>query len=108
MAPGETPEYGFLAHLKDKAVKFREKRMDKKTFQVIENYMLDMMNDSAHDSLHIYRVLYQALRIARGYDKVNRDILIASCLLHDIGRMKEFQNPQLCHAVEGGEMAYSF
>lgn len=70
--------------------------------------MLDMMNDSAHDSLHIYRVLYQALRIARGYDKIDRDILIASCLLHDIGRMKEFQNPQLCHAIEGGKMAYSF
>ena len=51
---------------------------------------------------------YQALQIAKGYPDVNRDILIASCLLHDIGRMKQFQNPQLCHAEEGGKMAYEF
>ena len=82
--------------------------MDRKTFHVLENYMLDMMKDSAHDSLHVYRVLCQALRIARGYNEVNQDILIASCLLHDIGRMKEFQNPKLCHAIEGGKMAYMF
>lgn len=82
--------------------------MDRKTFRVLENYMLDMMKDSAHDSLHVYRVLCQALRIARGYNEVNQDILIASCLLHDIGRMKEFQNPKLCHAIEGGKMAYMF
>lgn len=82
--------------------------MDRKTFRVLENYMLDMMKDSAHDSLHVYRVLCQALRIARGYNEVNQDILIASCLLHDIGRMKEFLNPKLCHALEGGKMAYTF
>lgn len=82
--------------------------MDRKTFRILENYMLDMMKDAAHDSLHIYRVLRQALQIAKGYNEVNRDILIASCLLHDIGRMKQFQNPQLCHAVEGGKMAYTF
>lgn len=70
--------------------------------------MLDMMRDSAHDSLHVYRVLYQALRIAEGYNEINQDVLIASCLLHDIGRMKQFQNSQLCHAIEGGKMAYIF
>ncbi len=31
--------------------------MDRKTFHVLENYMLDMMKDPAHDSLHVYRVL---------------------------------------------------
>ncbi len=70
--------------------------------------MLDMMRDAAHDALHVYRVLYQALKIAKGYTEVNRDILIVSCLLHDIGRQKQFENPQLCHAVEGGKMAYDF
>lgn len=70
--------------------------------------MLSMMKDSAHDPFHVYRVLYQALRIAGAYREVNQDILIASCLLHDIGRMKQFQNPQLCHAIEGGKMAYAF
>ncbi len=82
--------------------------MDRATYGILECYMLDMMKDSAHDSLHVYRVLYQALKIAKGYTEVNRDILIASCLLHDIGRQKQFENPKLCHAVEGGKMAYEF
>ena len=81
-------------------------RMDKKTYHTIEKYMLSFMKDAAHDPMHIYRVLYQALQIAKGYPEVNQDILIASCLLHDIGRMKQFQNPRLCHAEEGGKMAY--
>lgn len=85
-----------------------EARMDQKTYRTIEEYMLSFMKDAAHDPMHIYRVLYQALQIAKGYPEVNRDILIASCLLHDIGRMKQFQNPQLCHAEEGGKMAYEF
>ena len=77
--------------------------MDQKTYRTIEEYMLSFMKDAAHDPMHIYRVLYQALRIAKGYPEVNRDILIASCLLHDIGRMKQFRNPRLCHAKEGGK-----
>ena len=67
-----------------------------------------MMKDSAHDSLHIYRVLYQALAIAESHSEINRDVLIASCLLHDIGRTAQFRDPSLCHAVEGGKMAYCF
>jgi len=82
--------------------------MNKETYQKIENYMLEMMRDAAHDSLHIYRVLHQSLCIAKSYDEVNRDVLIASCLLHDIGRDSQFQNPKLCHAIEGGKMAYTF
>ena len=85
-----------------------EARMDQKTYRTIEEYMLSFMKDAAHDPMHIYRVLYQALQIAKGYPEVNQDILIASCLLHDIGRMKQFQNSQLCHAEEGGKMAYEF
>jgi uncharacterized domain HDIG len=82
--------------------------MNKETYRKIENYMLEMMGDAAHDSLHIYRVLHQSLFIAKAYNEVNRDVLIASCLLHDIGRAAQFQNPKLCHAVEGGKMAYTF
>lgn len=82
--------------------------MDKKTFDQIQNYMIKMMGDSAHDALHIYRVLYQSLVISEHYTDVNKDILIASCLLHDIGRDAQFKNPQLCHAVEGGKMAYLY
>ncbi len=82
--------------------------MDKSTYEAIHSHMRLKMQDSAHDSLHVCRVLYQALNIAKTHPEVNRDILIASCLLHDIGRQAQFDNPALCHAVEGGKMAYAF
>lgn len=82
--------------------------MKKTEFQKIETFMLKCMKDSAHDSEHIYRVLYTALQIAETELIVNMDILIAACLLHDIGREAQFKNPDLSHAVEGGEMAKEF
>ena len=82
--------------------------MDRLTFQAIDDYMQATMKDSAHDYLHIYRVLGQALNIAEHYPEINRDVLIAACLLHDIGRVLEDENPDLCHAVEGGKQAYAF
>ena len=82
--------------------------MDDKTYKAIEEYMQGAMEDSAHDALHVYRVLHQALVIAEKKNDVNRDVLIASCLLHDVGRSLEFQDPSLCHAVEGGKLAYAF
>ncbi len=69
--------------------------------------MLHMADNSAHDSLHIYRVLYQAMKIARHYE-VDMDVLIAACLLHDIGRKAQFADKRICHAVEGGKLAYAF
>ncbi len=82
--------------------------MDKITYEAIHSHMRLKMQDSAHDYLHVYRVLYQALKIAKTHPEADRDILIASCLLHDIGRQAQFENPALCHAVEGGKMAYAF
>jgi uncharacterized protein len=75
----------------------------------IERYMLSCMKDSAHDAQHIYRVLGLAGDIAEheGGD-VDRDILIAACLLHDIGREAQFKNPAVCHAEAGSEKAYAF
>ena len=73
--------------------------MDKKTFYMIESYMISCMKDSAHDKEHIYRVLYQALRIAQKEENVNYDVLICACLLHDIGRKEQYDNPKLCHIV---------
>ena len=66
------------------------------------------MNDSAHDKEHIYRVLYNALKIAETEELVDYDILICACLLHDIGRKEQFENPALCHAAIGAEKAYQF
>lgn len=70
--------------------------------------MLACMDDSAHDKDHIYRVLYVALDIAGFEVDVDYDVLICACLLHDIGRREQFENPEVCHAVVGGEKAYAF
>ena len=74
----------------------------------IEDYMLLCMKDSAHDRDHIYRVLYVALDIASAEKDVDTDILLAACLLHDVGREEQFRDPSVCHALAGGEKAYDF
>lgn len=70
--------------------------------------MLSCMEDSAHDKEHIYRVLNYAMEIAKAEENVDYDVLIAACLLHDIGRKEQFENPSVCHAAVGGEKAYGF
>lgn len=70
--------------------------------------MLCCMTDMSHDKEHVYRVLYNALEIAKEEHNVNYDVLIAACLLHDIGRKEQFENPALCHAIIGSEKAYQF
>ena len=82
--------------------------MDKSTYELLEQYMILQMEDSAHDKEHIFRVLYNALRIAKTERDVDYDVLICACLLHDIGRKEQFENPNLCHAIVGSEKAYSF
>ncbi len=82
--------------------------MNKQQYQKLEDYMLECMSDSAHDKEHVYRVLYNALEIAKTEQNIDYDILIASCLLHDIGRKEQFDNPELCHAMVGGDKAYKF
>lgn len=82
--------------------------MTKEEYSLLEQYMLSCMGDSAHDKEHIYRVLYQALDIGNTEDNVNFDVLIAACLLHDIGRKEQFENPSLCHAMVGGNKAWDF
>lgn len=77
-------------------------------FELVQRYMLTCMKDSAHDKEHIYRVLYTALDIAEHESNVNYEVLIVACLLHDIGRQEQFDDPSLCHAVVGAEKAYDF
>ena len=81
--------------------------MTKEQYILLENFMLSSMEDSAHDKEHIYRVLYNALRIAQG-QQVDYDVLIAACLLHDVGRKEQFADPSVCHAMVGAEKAYDF
>jgi len=83
--------------------------MTRTEYEQLEGLMHACMGeDSAHDRQHIYRVLYLALDIARFEQGANRDVLIASCLLHDIGRQRQYQDPSVSHAEAGGEMAFSF
>ena len=77
-------------------------------YQTIEGHMLATMDDSAHDCEHVYRVLYNALEIAQAEPLVDHDVLIAACLLHDIGRPDQIANPALCHAEVGSQKAYAF
>lgn len=83
--------------------------MDKSKYRIIEKYMLSCMNnnDSAHGYQHIYRVLYNALEIGKDYE-VDEEVLIASCLLHDIGRDIQSKNSTRNHAIEGATMAYQY
>lgn len=85
--------------------------MDKACFEKIEAHMLAMMQDSAHDRQHVYRVLYAALLIAQEEGKaapMDSDVLATACLLHDIGRQRQYEDPSLCHAREGAQMAGAF
>ena len=82
--------------------------MTKEIYNQLESYMLSSMTDSAHDPEHIYRVLYSALQIAKTEEDVDYDVLIAACLLHDVGRKEQFEDPSLCHAEVGAEKAYLY
>jgi len=82
--------------------------MTKTTYKEINKFMLSQMLDSAHDKYHVYRVLNYALDIASHECVDDMGVLIAACLLHDIGREQQFANPELCHAQVGGEMAHEF
>ena len=82
--------------------------MTRDTFSILENYILSCMKDSAHDKEHVYRVLYTAMEIAKTERNVDYDVLVGACLLHDIGRKEQYENPSLCHAEVGSEKAYNF
>ena len=82
--------------------------MDRQEYGAIEAYMLTCMKDSAHDKDHVYRVLYNALAIARQEGDMDMDVLVAACLLHDIGRPDQIADPSLCHAEVGAARAYDY
>ena len=78
-------------------------------YKLIEAQMLEKMSgtDCAHDANHVYRVLSNALMLADKY-KPDLEVLLPSVLLHDIGRMAEFHDPTVDHALAGANMAYEF
>ena len=82
--------------------------MDKQEFSRIEAYMRSCMADSAHDQEHIYRVLNNAMVIAKAETQVDYDILITACLLHDIARQDQLADPAVCHAELGAQKALQY
>lgn len=82
--------------------------MKREVFLELEGYMHGCMTDSAHDREHVYRVLYTALELAKGEPDTDLDVLIAACLLHDIGRQAQLADPTVCHAREGAKMARAY
>ena len=82
--------------------------MKQETYDLLEQWMHRCMTDSAHDREHVYRVLYTALDLASAEENVDMDVLIAACLLHDVGRQEQFADPSLCHAQVGAKKAYDF
>lgn len=84
--------------------------MTREAYQLIEKHMLAWMDprDYAHGAEHVYRVLHTALDIAAHEKDVNTDVLICACLLHDIGRRAQSENPTVCHAAKGAEMSKVF
>ena len=67
-------------------------------YNQIEAHMLSFMRDSAHDKHHVYRVLYAALDISACEPCVDMDVLVAACLLHDIGRERQFADEKVSRA----------
>ncbi len=82
--------------------------MNRQTFQLLEGYMRACVRDHAHDENHVLRVLYNALEIAADEPEADLDVLIAACLLHDIARGEEMENPHIRHAAAGAEKARRF
>lgn len=84
--------------------------MKRQKYKIIEEYMLSCMSESdiVHDRYHIYRVLYNALELSKDYKKVDKEVLIISSLLHDIGRHKQLIDSNIEHAIEGARMAYQY
>jgi uncharacterized protein len=80
-------------------------RLGDTRFAAVEAFMLSCMSDSAHDAEHVYRVLNNALTIARSEAGADMNVLVTACLLHDVGRARQFANPELDHAAVGAEMA---
>jgi uncharacterized protein len=81
--------------------------MDKAEYLKIEMFMRSCMHDSAHDEKHVYRVLYAVVDLAENVI-VDRDVLIAAALLHDIGRDSQYRDKACDHAAVGARMAFDF
>lgn len=82
--------------------------MTQREYREIEAFMNRYMTESVHNRDHIFRVLYAALMIAQDEQPLDMDVLIAACMLHDIGREAQSKDLNLDHAEIGAEIAYKY
>lgn len=82
--------------------------MTQREYREIEAFMDRYMTESVHNRDHIFRVLHAALMIAQEEPPADMDVLIAACLLHDIGREAQSKDLNLDHAEIGAEIAYDY
>jgi uncharacterized protein len=82
--------------------------MKLKLYSEIKAFVFSQKYDLVHDERHILRVLFHALDIASDYKIINYDILIAACLLHDIGRSEKYRQNSIPHALSGAKISYDF
>ena len=64
-------------------------------------------SDAGHDINHALRVYNSCLKLAKGLNDIDLDILKIAALLHDIGGPKELKDKtrRICHARESAKIA---
>lgn len=82
--------------------------MKKCRYKDLESYMQKCMKDTVHDRLHVCRVVNYAAQIAEKTGDADFDVVIAAALLHDIGRMEEQRDKNICHAEVGSKKAKEY
>jgi uncharacterized protein len=76
-------------------------------YQKIREIVKKELSESHHDIEHVMRVYNLCLHIAKHEPNADLDVLKTAALLHDIARVKEFQDKtgKVEHASLGAEMA---
>lgn len=82
--------------------------MKRTRFRQAEEYMQQCMQHSVHDTGHVYRVVYTALRLLKNQPAANAEVVVLAALLHDIGRKEAAGKKGVSHAAAGAAMAYDF
>jgi len=82
-------------------------QMNRAEYNVIKSFVLSQNYDFVHDFTHIERVLGYALKISESF-AVDYNVLIAACLLHDVGRAKNLKTEKLSHEIISSNVAYEF